>query len=137
MEVEIGKKVRKYTKWSHLFWRWHDRYYIIRDSTLYYDAMERFNLKSAKHHTFLGGCNYRLEHNGNKIVINNGAKEWKFIAAKNGDHDFIEFKDIIIEGISNGKQLLKERYPNLIIPGEVPKNIVSNINDNNNLIEAD
>ena len=108
----------------YLFWRWNDRYYIIRDSILYYDATREFRLRSAKHHTFLGGCNYRLEQNGNKIVINNGAKEWEFIAAENGVADFIEFKDKIIEGISNGKQLLKERYPNAIIPGEVPLNIV-------------
>ena len=90
--MEVGTRVNKYTKWTNLWWRWHIRYYIIRDSILYYDRNERFDLKSAKHHTFLGTCDYKLENNGN-IIIYNGAKEQEFKGINNNNEDeFIEFK---------------------------------------------
>ncbi len=141
--MEVGTRVNKYTKWTNLWWRWHIRYYIIRDSILYYDRNERFDLKSAKHHTFIGACDYKLENNGN-IIIYNGAKEQEFKGINNNNEDeFIEFKKKkIIDGISSGKKYLKEKGPNVIIPDRFSSNDKDRdfpINNNNNtdLIEED
>lgn len=119
------KNVKTIQKWIGYFnFGWNTRYYEIDNAIFYYASSE--NLKNKKRAFFLGICD--IKQNKNYLEFSTGS-DVKYFKGETQEKT-TEFQNMILDGISRGKEILNKNKQNIelvptvnnLVEEEIPLN---------------
>ena len=112
--VETIKTIKKWVTYLPFF-QWQNRYYKIDGAFFYYSKEKNWETKGC---AFLGIS--KIEEKSDYLMLSTGSKIW-YLKGDNPDQTR-EFKTLIDQGISKGKDILKNEE---IIPSDIDDEEVS------------
>ena len=117
--VETIKTIKKWVTYLPFF-QWQNRYYKIDGAFFYYSKEKNWETKGC---AFLGIS--KIEEKSDYLMLSTGSKIW-YLKGDNPDQTR-EFKTLIDQGISKGKDILKKKYKKNeeIIPSDIDDEEVS------------